>query len=126
MKGRTARAILGQIDTLTTGQAHAGIVQVVDTSLQKSLGPVCRQDLNDRKVRALLKLAEGASEAGRFALLEQAHGVPVADADLKQLVVNQIHAEQERLASVRKAEADEQDIARLAEANRRLEAENVA
>ena len=59
IEGPDCRAILGQIDILTTGQAHARIVQVVDTSLQGPLGPVCRQDLNDRKVRALLEAGRG-------------------------------------------------------------------
>jgi outer membrane protein OmpA-like peptidoglycan-associated protein len=120
IEGPDCRAILGQIDILASAQAHARIVQVVDTSLQRALGLVCRQDLCDRKVRALLALAEEAAGTRRLELLEQAHGVAVEDADLKQLVVSRVHAEKERLASEQQVKANAEHLARIADENKDL------
>ena len=45
IEGPDCRAMLAEIDILTTGQAHGRIVQVVDLADERSLGPTCRQDL---------------------------------------------------------------------------------
>ena len=124
IEGPDCRTMLGQIDILATGQAHARIVQLVDTSLQRPLGPVCRQSLRDRQVRALLALAEEDPGAGRLAILEQAHGVAVEAADLKRLVVSRVQAEKERLARAQKAEDDAKDIARMREETKKLSEAN--
>jgi outer membrane protein OmpA-like peptidoglycan-associated protein len=131
IEGPDCRTILEHIDILTTGQAYARIVEVVETSVQRPLGPVCRQDLLGRKVRALLAIAEAAPDAGRLEILEQAQSVAVDDADLKQLVASRLQAEKDRLAAAQKHRDDTDQLAKeraqkeAAEATaRRLAAEN--
>ena len=88
--------------------------------MQQPLGPVCRQSLLDRKARALLALAREAEDDRRLALLEQAQGVQVEDADLKQLVVIRLQAEKERLASEQKEKTNKESIARMRDEHEKL------
>jgi outer membrane protein OmpA-like peptidoglycan-associated protein len=131
IEGPDCRAILGQIDILAPGRADARIVEVVDASVQRPFGPVCQQDLLDRKVRALLALAEAAPDARRLEILKQAPGVAVQDTDLMQLVASRLQAEKERLAAVQKHVADADQLAKeraqraaAEEATRNLQEEN--
>jgi outer membrane protein OmpA-like peptidoglycan-associated protein len=123
IEGPDCRAMLAEIDILTTGQAHDRIVQVVDLAEERPLGPACRQDLRTRKVRALLAQAEHIPNQ-RLALLQQAQVVAVADADLQQVVASRLEAETARLESEQDKKAHAERVAAVRQEKDELQARN--
>jgi outer membrane protein OmpA-like peptidoglycan-associated protein len=126
IEGPDCQAIVGQIDILETGQAYARIVEVVETSVRRPLGLVCRQTLLRREVRALLEMARNATDAKRLAILEKARQVVTAveDPDLKQLVASDRQAEMERLATVKEVQDIRNNLAKLQEKNKEFQETN--
>lgn len=92
--GSDCQQVLGKIQTLEEAGAYGRIVEVIDDRLLQKTSAKCRDEMTEKKVRALLGKSDQAAEREKEVILRQAlkEAEPLDKPDLMDMVAYKINA----------------------------------